>query len=174
MTENTLYIKSRLHLLPEYADKKALLVAQHKEPTHEELMDRIAGMLTESIQFGRYGIEDGPEVECFDEDGQIVSLIVPGDWMPEDHELPRFASVDTPSIKYRPAEHEPIAVYAGYGDVPHLTGFKFIAWFLIEEIELFAANSSDLAGKMHAKKWSGDMNREWQVFSTPPTLAIDG
>lgn len=164
MTENTVYIKSRLHLLPEYADKHALLVAQHKEPTPEELMARITAKLTESIQFDRYGIDDGPDMECFDEDDNITSLLVPGDWMPEVHELPRVAGVDTPSVKYRPASREPIAVYAGYGSLPDVTGFKFIAWFLIDEIELFAADSSDLAGRMQAKKWTADMGREWYVF----------
>ena len=161
MTENTVYIKSRLHLLPEYAEKHALLVAQHKEPTHEELMARVTAKLTESIRFGRYGIDDGPDVECFDEDDNITSLLVPGDWMPEIHELPSVAGVDTPSVKYHPAKHEPIAVYAGFGSIPDVTGFKFISWFLIEEIELFAANSSDLAGRMQAKKWTANMGREW-------------
>jgi hypothetical protein len=53
--------------------------------------------------------------------------------------------VDTPGAKYGPAAHEPIAVYAGYGNTPDATGFKFIAWSLVEEIEHFAAGSLDLA-----------------------------
>jgi hypothetical protein len=43
--------------------------------------------------------------------------------------------VDTPGAKYGPAAHEPIAVYAGYGNTPDATGFKFIAWSLVEEID---------------------------------------
>ncbi len=168
MTENTLYIKSRLDLLPEYADKKAVLVSQHKEPTHEELMERIAAQLTQSIKFGRYGIEDGPEVECFDEDDNIVSLIVPGDSMDPVLELPKLARVDTPSVKYAPAEHEPIAVFVGHGATPKITGFKFLAWFRIEHVELFAANSADLAAEMQNKKWAADIDREWCVFQVSP------
>jgi hypothetical protein len=164
MTENTIYIKSRLELLPEYAAKKTVLLEQHKEPSHEEMMERLTAKLTESIKFDQYGIEDGPDMECFDEEDNISSLLVPGDWMSKSRELPRFATVDTPSVKYNPAEHEPIAVYAGYGADPDKTGFKFVSWFFIEEIELFAANSVDLARKMHDKKWSADMDREWYVF----------
>ncbi|KXX72865.1 hypothetical protein MMYC01_210299, partial [Madurella mycetomatis] len=34
--EDIIYVKSKLKLLPDYAEKKALLVKQHKEPSHEE------------------------------------------------------------------------------------------------------------------------------------------
>jgi hypothetical protein len=164
MSENIVHIKSRLTLLPEYAENKATLLKQHKEPSHEEVMERLTAKLTETIKFRKYGIEDGPDMELFDEEGSISSLIVPGDWMSEAHELPRIAAVDTPSVKYRPAAHEPIAVYAGYGNNPDATGFNFIAWFLVEEIELFAAGSLDLARRMHDKKWDADMGHEWYVI----------
>lgn len=39
--EDINYVKSKLELLPEYAEKKAVLVKQHKEPSHEEKMKRI-------------------------------------------------------------------------------------------------------------------------------------
>jgi hypothetical protein len=174
MTENTIYVKSHLDLLPEYVAKKAILLEQHKEPTHEEMMERVIAMLTESIKFGQYGIEDGPDMECFDEEGNISSLLVPGDWMDESRELPNLATVDTPSVKYSPAEQNPIAVFAGYGLDPGKTGFKFVSWFLVEEIELFVANSDDLARKMHDKKWSADMNHEWYVFHRSALLACHG
>jgi hypothetical protein len=164
MSENIVYIKSRLTLLPEYAENKATLLKLHNEPSHEEVMKRLTAKLTETIMFRKYGIEDGPDMELFDEEGSISSLIVPGDWMPKAHELPRIAAVDTPSVKYRPAAHKPIAVYAGYGNTPDATGFKFIAWFMVEEIELFAAGSLDLARRMHDKKWDADMGREWYVL----------
>jgi len=184
MAENTIRVTSRLHLLPEYADKKALLLAGYKELSDEELSDeelkaRISATLTESIKFGRYGIEDGPDVEIFDgEDSDaednIAGLIIPGEWMPENHESPEFASVDTPSVKYAPAAHDPIAVFAGYGNNPDVTGFKFVAWFLIEEIELFAPNSVDLARKMRDEKWAADIGREWYVFSICPLSTLPG
>lgn len=167
MSENIIYIKSRLTLLPEYADNKATLLKQHKEPSHEEVMERLADKLTETIKFVQYGLEDGPDMELFNQDDSISSMIVPGDWMPKAakiHELPRIAAVDTPSVKYRPGAHDLIAVFAGYGDTSDVTGFKFIAWFLAEEIELFAAGSRDLARKMHDKKWDADFNREWYVL----------
>jgi hypothetical protein len=173
MADNTIRVKSRLHLLPEYADKKALLLAGHMEPGDEELKERISATLTESIKFGRYGIEDGPDMEIFegeDSEGEdnIAGLILPGEWMAKDHEGPEFASVDTASVKYAPAAHDPIAVFAGYGNDPDATGFKFVAWFLIEEIELFAPNSVDLARKMRDEKWAADIGREWYVFFIYP------
>ncbi|KAH6641033.1 hypothetical protein F5144DRAFT_641677 [Chaetomium tenue] len=161
MDKNIIYVKSNLHLLPEYAEKKSLLLENHKEMGQEELMDRTTAELTQSIKFNRYGVEDGPDVEIFDSEGQISSLILPGDWMSVSHEPPLFASVDTPSIKYTPVFVDPLAVFAGYRNDSNSTGFKFVAWFLIEEIELFAANSLDLARKMHDKKWSSDIGHEW-------------
>ncbi|KAK4099607.1 hypothetical protein N658DRAFT_560326 [Parathielavia hyrcaniae] len=163
MSENTVYVKTGLELLPEYSANKAVLLARHKETSQEEMMDRIAAKLSESINFARYGIEDGPDMECFDEHGKISSLVVPGDWnfMMPAHELPKLASVDTPSVKYHPGKHQPIAVYAAYGNEPDKKGFKFVAWFLVDEIELFAADSVDLARKMRHKRWSADMRREW-------------
>lgn len=152
--QDTIYVKSRLELLPEYAEKKAQLVEQHKEPSHEEKMERIIAQMTESINFKRYGIEDGPDVECYDNQGNCKSIIVPGDWMSKAYELPEIAGcVDTPSVKYRPAEAEAIAVYACR---KWDEGYFFVAWFVIEEIELFAANSLALAYMAHDKKWYVD------------------
>ncbi|KAK3902439.1 hypothetical protein C8A05DRAFT_15494 [Staphylotrichum tortipilum] len=159
--DDTIYIKSRLDLLPGYAKKKAVLVANHKEMDFDQVMDGISARLTETIKFGHYGIEDGPDVECFDEDGSISSLIVPGDWMSESFELPKAATVGTPSVQWAPENHEPFAVYTARGENPGKNWFKFIAWFFIEKIELFAANSVALARKMQATKWEADMNREW-------------
>jgi hypothetical protein len=53
--------------------------------------------------------------------------------------------VDTPGTKYGPTTYKPIATYTSYSNMPDTTGFKFIAWSLVEEIELFAASSLDLA-----------------------------
>ncbi|KAK4122197.1 hypothetical protein N657DRAFT_599105 [Parathielavia appendiculata] len=164
MTENTIYVKSCLDLLPEYAAKKAILLEQHKEPSQVEQAARVVAQLTESVKFERYGIDDGPDIECFDEEDNISSIVIPGDWMSESRELDKPAYVDTPSVKYHPTEHGPIAVYASYGIEPDKRGFKFVAWFLIEEIELFAANSRDLARKMQHKTWSADMRCEWAAI----------
>jgi len=172
MDDNTLYIKSHLDLLPGYAEKKAVLVANHQEMDYDQVMDGISARLTETIKFGRYGIEDGPDIECFDEDGNISSLIVPGDWMDKSFELPKAATVGSPSVAYAPGHHEPFAVYAGNGSNPDRNGFKFIAWFFIEKVELFAANSVALARKMHAEKWEADMNREWYVSCVSFFLSI--
>lgn len=173
MSENIIYVKSNLHLLPQYAEKKSLLLENHNEISHEELVERIAAELTQSVKFDRYGIEDGPDVEVFDEEGEITSLVLPGDWMPVNHESPKFASVDTPSVKYAPVSDDPIAVFAGYKSDSNSSGFKFVAWFFIEEIELFAANSLDLARKMHDKKWTGDIGHEWYVFLPRGSLVDD-
>lgn len=158
MTEDTIYVSSDLHLLPEYAEHKALHVKDHKQPTMEDLTARITAKLTESIDFKRYGIEDGPDMELFDEEDNILSLIVPGDWMSESHEQHGLASVETPSIKYAPAEKQAVAVYT---NSLVRSGLKFIAWFTIEEVELFAARSADLLKSMRGKKWEGDVEHEW-------------
>ncbi|KAJ4288222.1 hypothetical protein N0V88_007411 [Collariella sp. IMI 366227] len=161
MTNDTIYVSSDLHLLPEYAKHKALLVKDHKETTKEELAARITAKLTESIDFKRYGIQDGPDMELFDEDDNILSLIIPGDWMAEGHEQHGLASVETPSIKYGPAEKQAVAVYT---NSLVRSGLKFIAWFTIEKIELFAAGSVDLLKSMRGKKWEGDVEHEWAAI----------
>ncbi|KAH6850674.1 hypothetical protein B0I37DRAFT_404448 [Chaetomium sp. MPI-CAGE-AT-0009] len=151
MDENIIYVKSNLHLLPEYQEKKSLLLEGHKEAGQEELMGRITAELTQSIKFDRYGIEDGPDVEIFDLEGQIASLVLPGDFREHRH----------PQYQIPPTSEDPIAVFAGYKCGSNASGFKFVAWFLIEEIELFAANSVALARKMHDKKWTADIGHEW-------------
>lgn len=172
MPKNTIYAKSNLQLLPGYAEQKALQDEQHKEPTTEELKTRITAKLTESIKFRCYdGLEDGPDMELHDAYGN-ASMIIPGDWMVKTHELPKFAKVDTPSVKYQPAEHKPIAVFS---TKPKNIGFSFIAWFLVEEVELFAAHSVDLARMMQEKKWPGEISRDWYVlFHRVPSISSAG
>ncbi|GAB1314499.1 hypothetical protein MFIFM68171_04709 [Madurella fahalii] len=157
--EDILYVKSNLELLPEYAEKKALLVKQHKEPSNEEKTKRTVAQLTESINFKRYGIEDGPDMEYYDAHGNSKTIIIPGNWMPKVYELPEMAScVDTPSVKYCPAKKDAIAVYSCR---KWDEGYFFVAWFVIDEVELFAANSLALARKARERKWTTDISREW-------------
>ncbi len=172
MDDNTLFIKSHLDILPGYEDDKAILDSNHKEMDYDQMMEGITARLTETIRFGRYGIEDGPDVECFNEDDNITSLIVPGDWVEESFELPRAASVVTPSVAYTPDYHQPFAVYAGNGRNPDRTGFKFIAWFFVQKVELFAAKSAALARKMQSARWEADINHEWCVLIFLYTLSL--
>lgn len=158
--ESTVYAKSNLDLLPDYADQKAQLIEQHAEPTPEEQKIRIRAKLTESIQFDRYGLEDGPDMECLDEHGNAIAMIVPGDYMPVCYELPEIAPFDTPTVKYWPAKEaqQPIAAF---GNVYGSRGFEFLEWVFIEQVELFAANSVALACLMRDKHLGGDVTRDW-------------
>ncbi|KXX72864.1 hypothetical protein MMYC01_210298 [Madurella mycetomatis] len=79
--------------------------------------------------------------------------------MPKVYQLPEIASyVDTPSVKYHPAEQEAIAVYS-YRKWDE--GYFFVVWFTIGEIELFAANSLALPRQAREKKWTTDISQEW-------------
>ncbi|KAL2130051.1 hypothetical protein VTI74DRAFT_6945 [Chaetomium olivicolor] len=161
MSEDIIYADSRLDLLPEYQEQRSLVDRQQTEPTPEDLMARITAELTESIDFKRYGLEDGPDMEVFDEDDNIQAMVVPGEWMQKSHELPELARVDTPSIKYAPTRKQAVAVYMNSSVK---SGFKFIAWFAIEEVELFAAKSVDLVRNMQEKNWEGDIEHDWAAI----------
>lgn len=157
MKNSTIYIKSRLHLLPGYAEKKAMLLQGAKETSHEDTMERRAVRLSDCRRLQRHRIEDGPDMEVFDDRGQIILMLIPEDMYPE---TPEMATVDTPSVQYTPPGHDAIAVFVGK---PKLAGYRFIAWFLVMDVELFAPNSTALLNKMEEANLSGDPGREWYV-----------
>ncbi|SPQ21549.1 deedaafe-30ea-41b4-88d9-8a081a9ca191 [Thermothielavioides terrestris] len=114
------------------------------------------GMAAWVASFGIYtGLGDGSDKEIHNQYGTSYMT------MPSDHKPSVPGTVDIPSIKYRPAKQEPIAVYTTTPDSP---GFSFLGWFTIEEIQLFAAKSSDLAREMREKKWGGDNRADWAAI----------
>jgi hypothetical protein len=73
-----------------------------------------------------------------------------------------MAWVDTPPVKYVPAKEEAIAVFSCPRSVEH--GLYWVGWFVIAEIELFAAQSLVLSTRARDKKWNPDLNRDWAAI----------
>ncbi|KAK4139273.1 uncharacterized protein C8A04DRAFT_16001, partial [Dichotomopilus funicola] len=170
LKNNIIYAKARLNLLPGYAEKKGLLLEASQGTSHDEMTERRAVRLSAPRRLPRYQIEDGPDMEVFDDGGQIISMLVPS-------ETPEVTAVNTPTMKYIPPVHDGIAVFAGK---PKAAGFRFAGWFTAMEVELFAPNSTALLNKIEAAKLSGDPGREWYVaiplttdLSLPTLLPAD-
>ncbi|KAH6626502.1 hypothetical protein B0J18DRAFT_424977 [Chaetomium sp. MPI-SDFR-AT-0129] len=151
LKNNIIYAKARLNLLPGYAEKKGLLLEAGQGTSHDEMTERRAVRLSAPRRLPRHQIEDGPDMEVFDDRGQIISMLVPS-------ETPEVTAVNTLTMKYTPPVHDGIAVFAGK---PKAAGFRFAGWFTAMEVELFAPNSTALLNKIEAAKLSGDPGREW-------------
>ncbi|KAK0739387.1 hypothetical protein B0T21DRAFT_409737 [Apiosordaria backusii] len=165
------YTNSRLHLLPGYAEKKAALIAQYQEATEQEKLIRVIEATTENVKFARYGIEDGPDMEVFDPHGFACEIIVPGEWQKKKHENPILIGFNnTPSIKYTPGPHPPLAVFKTLPDDDRV---QYILWFRIVEIELFAAKSVALAKNFHKFGVDGSLESEWAALKLSKILPGD-
>ncbi|KAK4201987.1 hypothetical protein QBC40DRAFT_322519, partial [Triangularia verruculosa] len=170
--QHVIYTNSRLHLLPHYAENKATLVSQHQEATEEQKANRLMRAITENIQFGRYGLEDGPDMEVFDMyDEFATSMVVPGDWQKKKYEKPNLVGCNnTASVKYTPGSHAPLAVFE---TVPGDDRVEYISWFRIAEIELFAANSAALVKNFHKMGLVGSIDSEWATLKLVKVLPGD-
>ncbi|KAK4176036.1 hypothetical protein QBC36DRAFT_346621 [Triangularia setosa] len=138
--------------------KKAALVSQIQEATEEENIIRVIGVTAENIKFGRYGLEDSPDMELFIH-MDFALVVLPIIKQKKKHEnLNLVGCNNTSSIKYTPGPQPPPAVFKTLPDDGRI---QYLLWFRIVEVELFAAHSAALLKNFHQIGLDSAMDAEW-------------